>query len=317
MTTLFIRYRCRNRCHEVLNMAVNREYLDPIFLSKLANMELVARCAVEGFFSGLHPSPFHGFSVEYSDHRQYYPGDELKFVDWKVFGRSDKLYIKRYQQETNTTVYILLDNSKSMSFAGERSVSKIEYGSYLAAALSYLMLGQGDSTSLILFAERIVKKIPPRSRRTHLNIILTTLQHNKPSGRTNLASVLHTLAETTNRRGLVILISDLLDDEGSIFKGLSHLKFLQHDVIIFQTMDHQEISLDYEGLIQFEDMESGDKIRTFPQSVKQTYRRRVTEFLDEIEKTAGRSNIDYCFIDTSEPLDRALIAYLAKRKRMK
>jgi len=298
-------------------MAVNREYLDPIFLSKLANMELVARCAVEGFFSGLHPSPFHGFSVEYSDHRQYHPGDELKFVDWKVFGRSDKLYIKRYQQETNTTVYILLDNSKSMSFAGERSISKSEYGAYLAAALSYLMLGQGDSTSLILFAEKIVKKIPPRSRRTHLNIILTTLQHNKPSGRTNLASVLHTLAETTNRRGLVILISDLLDDEDSIFKGLSHLKFLQHDVIIFQTMDHQEISLDYEGLIQFEDMESGDKIRTFPQSVKQTYRQRVAEFLDEIEKTAGRSNIDYCFIDTSEPLDRALIAYLAKRKRMK
>jgi uncharacterized protein (DUF58 family) len=298
-------------------MAVNREYLDPIFLSKLANMELVARCAVEGFFSGLHPSPFHGFSVEYSDHRQYHPGDELKFVDWKVFGRSDKLYIKRFQQETNTTVYILLDNSKSMSFAGKRSVSKSEYGSYLAAALSYLMLSQGDSTSLVLFAESIQKKIPPRSRRTHLNIILKTLQHNKPSGRTNLASVLHTLAETSNRRGLVILISDLLDDEDSIFKGLSHLKFLQHDVILFQIMDHQEINLDYEGLIQFEDMESGDKIRTFPQSVKQTYRRRVAEFLDEIEKTAGRSNIDYCFIDTSEPLDRALIAYLAKRKRLR
>jgi uncharacterized protein (DUF58 family) len=298
-------------------MAQNREYLDPIFLSKLANMELVARCAVEGFFSGLHPSPFHGFSVEYSDHRQYHPGDELKFVDWKVFGRSDKLYIKRFQQETNTTVYILLDNSKSMSFAGKRSVSKSEYGSYLAAALSYLMLSQGDSTSLVLFAESIQKKIPPRSRRTHLNVILKTLQHNKPSGRTNLASVLHTLAETSNRRGLVILISDLLDDEDSIFKGLSHLKFLQHDVILFQIMDHQEINLDYEGLIQFEDMESGDKIRTFPQSVKQTYRRRVAEFLDEIEKTAGRSNIDYCFIDTSEPLDRALIAYLAKRKRLR
>ncbi len=298
-------------------MAHNREYLDPIFLSKLANMELVARCAVEGFFSGLHPSPFHGFSVEYSDHRQYHPGDELKFVDWKVFGRSDKLYIKRFQQETNTTVYILLDNSKSMSFAGGRNVSKSEYGSFLAAALSYLMLSQGDSTSLVLFAETIVKKIPPRARRTHLNVILTMLQHNKPGGRTNLASVLHTLAETTNRRGLVILISDLLDDESSIFKGLSHLKFLQHDVIIFQTLDHQELNLDYEGLIQFEDMESGDKMRTFPQSVKQTYRQRVVEFLDEIEKTAGRSNIDYCFIDTSEPLDRALIAYLAKRKRMR
>jgi len=295
----------------------SREYLDPIFLSKLANMELVARCAVEGFFSGLHPSPFHGFTVEYSDHRQYHPGDELKFVDWKVFGRSDKLYIKRFQQETNTTVYILLDNSKSMSFAGNGSVSKSKYGSFLAAALSYLMLSQGDSTSLVLFADKIVKRIPAKSRRTHLNVILAALQYNEPSGQTNLANVLHTIAETSKSRGFVILISDLLDDEGSIFKGLSHLKFLRHDVIIFQTLDHQEINLDYEGLIQFEDLESRDKIRTFPQSVKQAYRERVAEFLEEIEKTSGRSNVDYCLIDTSEPLDRALIAYLAKRKRMR
>ena len=298
-------------------MKQSREYLDPIFLSKLANMELVARCAVEGFFSGLHPSPFHGFTVEYSDHRQYHPGDELKFVDWKVFGRSDKLYIKRFQQETNTTVYILLDNSKSMSFAGNGSVSKSKYGSFLAAALSYLMLSQGDSTSLVLFADKIVKRIPAKSRRTHLNVILAALQYNEPSGQTNLANVLHTIAETSKSRGFVILISDLLDDEGSIFKGLSHLKFLRHDVIIFQTLDHQEINLDYEGLIQFEDLESRDKIRTFPQSVKQAYRERVAEFLEEIEKTSGRSNVDYCLIDTSEPLDRALIAYLAKRKRMR
>ena len=136
-------------------MKHSREYLDPIFLSKLANMELVARSAVEGFFAGMHPSPFHGFSVEYSDHRQYHSGDELKFVDWKVFGRSDKLYIKRFQQETNTTVYILLDNSRSMSFAGKGSVTKSRYGSFLAAALSYLMLSQGDSTSLVLFSDNI------------------------------------------------------------------------------------------------------------------------------------------------------------------
>ena len=211
-------------------MSSNREYLDPIFLSKLANMELVARSAVEGFFAGMHPSPFHGFSVEYSDHRQYHSGDELKFVDWKVFGRSDKLYIKRFQQETNTTVYILLDNSKSMSFAGKGSVSKSRYGSFLAAALSYLMLSQGDSTSLILFADKLVKKIPAQSKRTHLNVILAALQYNEPAGQTNLANVLHAIAETSKSRGIVVLISDLLDDEGSIFKGLSHLKFLRHDV---------------------------------------------------------------------------------------
>lgn len=297
-------------------MKRRHKYLDPVFLSKLANMELVARCAVEGFFSGLHPSPFHGFSVEYSDHRQYYPGDELKFVDWKVYGRSDKLYIKQYQQETNTAAYILLDSSKSMSFSGKGPVSKMDYGSFLAAALSYLVLKQGDSTALVLFGEGLKRQIPPKSKRTHLNTILVELQHNKPSGRTNLAGVLHTIAETTKRRGIVILISDLLDDEGDIFKGLAHLKFLKHDVIVFHTMDHQELNLDYEGLIQFEDLESKAKMRTFPRSLRQTYRQRVAEFLSDIERAARKGDIDYCLLDTSEPLDRGLMAYLAKRKRM-
>lgn len=292
------------------------KYLDPIFLSKLANMDLVARCAVEGFFSGLHPSPLHGFSVEYSDHRQYHPGDELKFVDWKVFGRSDKLYIKRFQQETNTTVYILLDNSKSMSFSGDGSVRKIDYACFLTAALSYLMLSQGDSTSLVLFEDRVTKQIPPRSKRTHLNTILAALQYNRPGGQTNLANVLHAVAETTKRRGLVILISDLLDDEDDIFNGLAHLKFLAHDVILFHVMDHQELNLDYEGLIQFEDLESKEKMRTFPQSIQAGYQSRVAEFLDEIKRTAGRNDIGYCLVDTSETLDKALIAYLAKRKRL-
>ena len=297
-------------------MKQSRRYLDPIFLSKLGNMDLVARCAVEGFFSGLHPSPFHGFSVEYSDHREYHAGDELKFVDWKVFGRSDKLYIKQFQQETNTTAYILLDSSKSMSFAGNGGVSKLKYASFLAAAMSYLMLSQSDSTSLILFSERISKRIPPLSKRTHLNTILAALQHNKPAGQTNLAGVLRTVAETTKRRGIVILISDLLDDEADIYKGLAHLKFLKHDVIVFQTLDHQELNLDYEGLIQFEDLETRAKMRTFPQSLREGYHQRVSEFLDDIEKTTGNSGIDYCLLDTSETLDRALVAYLAKRKRL-
>ena len=296
--------------------ASNREYLDPIFLSKLANMELVARCAVEGFFSGLHPSPFQGFSVEYSDHREYHPGDEVKFVDWKVFARTDRLCIKRFHQETNTTVYLLLDVSKSMSFSGGGSTRKIDYACYLAAALSYLMLKQGDSTGLALFAEKIVAQVPAASRRTHLHAILKTLDRHTTGGRTNLAAVLHAVAETTKRRGLVVLVSDLLDDEDDIFRGLAHLKFLKHDVIVFHVMDHQELSLDYEGLIQFEDLESSDKVRTFPQSIRSGYQQRVAEFLDNIKKTLGKSNIDYCLLETSEPLDRAFIAYLVKRRRL-
>jgi uncharacterized protein (DUF58 family) len=203
-----------------------------------------------------------------------------------------------------------------MAFAGNGSVSKMDYGSYLAASLSYMMLGQGDSAALVLFAEGIRTQIPPRSRRTHLNSILTALQSNKPAGKTNLVDVIHTVAGTTKRRGLVILISDLLDDLGGIYKGLSHLKYLNHDVILFHTLDHEELYLNYEGLIQFEDMETRLTIRTFPQSLREAYRRRVAEFVEDVEKTAGRSGIDYCLLDTSEPLDKALVAYLAKRKRL-
>lgn len=296
--------------------ASTREYLDPIFLSKLANLELVARCAVEGFFTGLHPSPFQGFSVEYSDHREYHQGDEMKFVDWKIFARSDRLYIKRFHQETNTTVYLLLDTSRSMAFAGPDAVRKIDYASYLAAALSYLMLQQGDSAGLISFAEKINGQIPPASRRTHLSAILTALDRHTGSGGTNLAGILHTVAETTKRRGLIVLISDLLDDENDIFQGLAHLKFLKHDVIVFHVMDHQELNLDYNGLVQFEDLETKDKMQAFPQSIRTGYRQRVGAFLDEVKKTLGNSGIDYCLLDTSEPLDKAFIAYLVKRRRL-
>jgi uncharacterized protein (DUF58 family) len=294
----------------------SRKYLDPVVLSKLGNMDLVARCAVEGLFSGLHPSPFHGFSVEYSDQRAYQPGDELKFLDWKMYGRSDKLYIKQFKQETNVYVYLLLDSSNSMTFSGRGSVSKIDYGSYLAAALSYLMLGQGDSVGLTLFAEKINLHLPPRSRRTHLSTVLTALGHNKPQGQTNLGSVLHTVAEMNHRRGLVILISDLLNDEDDIYKGLAHLKYLSHDVIVFHTLDHEELNLDYRGLVEFVDMESRQKIRTFPESLQNEYRSRVKAFVDGVAQTAGKNEIDYCLLNTSEALDKALLAYLAKRKQM-
>jgi uncharacterized protein (DUF58 family) len=294
----------------------NRKYLDPKLLSKLGSIDLVARCAVEGLFSGLHPSPFHGFSVEYSDHRAYQVGDELKFLDWKMFGRSDKLYVKQFKQETNVFVYILLDTSLSMSFAGDGSVSKLDYASFLTAALSYLMLGQGDAVSLDLFSEKIITHIPSHSRRTHLNTLLTAVGHNKPQGRTNLAGVLHAVAEMNHRRGLVILISDLLDDQDDIYKGLAHLNYLNHDVIIFHTLDRQELELDYEGLVEFTDLETRQRLRAFPKSLQEEYRKRVQEFIDNVSKTAGKNEIDYCLLNTSEPLDKGLLTYLAKRKQM-
>ncbi len=292
----------------------NRKYLDPVVLNKLGNLEMVARGAVEGFFTGLHPSPFHGFSVEYSDHRAYQQGDELKFLDWKVFGRSDKLYIKRFHQETNLVANIMLDSSKSMAFAGNTPISKLDYGSYLAAALAYLLLGQTDSVSLTLFADKVTKSVPAQSRRSHLNHILTAMTENKAGGPTALAKALHWQANMTNRKGMIILISDLLDDIDEIFEGLAHLKHEKHDIIIFHTLDQQELSLDYRGLVQFEDMESDQICRTYADSVQLGYQKKVKEYIDTITDYTNRNRIDYCLLNTSEPLDKALMAFLHKRK---
>jgi len=240
----------------------------------------------------------------------------LRFLDWKMFGRSDKLYVKQFLQETNVTSYILLDCSSSMTFEGETGVSKLDYGGMLAASLAYLMLSQADSVGLVTFAERVTAKTPARSRRTHLNNLLSMLEHTEGSGRTRLADVLHTVAETTPRRGIVILISDLIDDEEDILQGLAHLRHLKHDVIVFHTLDHQEIHLDYDGLVEFRDLESQQRVRTFPKSLQAAYRERVSAFLDEMQRMAGMSEIDYCLLDTSEPLDKAFLAYLARRKRL-
>jgi uncharacterized protein (DUF58 family) len=292
------------------------QYVDPVLLSKLKNMSLVARCAVEGFFTGLHRSPYHGFSVEYSDHRAYQAGDDPKYLDWKMYGRSRKLYTKQFQQETNLTAYLMLDSSRSMSFASGGGITKLEYGSYLAAALAYLMLMQSDGVALGLFAEDIQTWIPARSRRTHLNVLLKTLQRNRPLGRTHLADVLHKLAERTRRRGIVILISDLLDDVDDVKRGLAHLKYLGHDVILFHLMDRQELELDYEGLVQFEDLESDRVVRAFPESIRATFKRNVEQFMEQVRTHAHDNAIDCCLMNTSEPLDRAFLAYLAKRKVM-
>ena len=291
-------------------------YIDPVVLGKLKNMELVARCAVEGFFTGLHPSPFHGFSVEYSDHRDYQVGDELRYLDWKAFGRSDRLYIKQFQQETNVNVYILLDTSRSMSFGDSNCLTKQQYGSFLAASLCYLMLRQNDAVGLALFNESIRQWIPPRSRSTHLHVLLTALQQHKPQGRTALSKILHTVAERSRRRGIVILISDLLDDTEGIRSGLSHLKHLKHDVIVLQILDRQELELDFEGQIQFEDLETDTKARVFPQSIRSAFRRNVQAYLASIQDITGRSDIDYAMIKTVEPLDKALLAYLNRRRRL-
>jgi uncharacterized protein (DUF58 family) len=290
-------------------------YLDPLVLSKLGNMDLIARFAVEGFFAGLHRSPFYGLSVEYSDHRPYIQGDEIRFIDWKAFARSDELHIKRFRQETNVQCHILMDASASMAF-GSGPVRKIDYASFLAAALTYLMLRQNDGVGLVVFNNDIRVRIPPKSQKTQLHPILVTLSRLTPQDTTDIPSMLHRLADSTPRRGLMILISDLIHDPDAIAGGLAHLRHLKHDVVVFHVLDDSELNFRFTDMSEFRDPESDLKLRTFPESVREAYLRRVRDFTDRLSRMCGQAEVDYSLLNTSTPLDRALTTYLARRKML-
>jgi uncharacterized protein (DUF58 family) len=265
-----------------------KKYLDPAVLSNINNLELRARLVVEGFITGLHKSPFHGFSVEFSQHRPYNYGDNLRYIDWKVYGRTDRFYIKQFEEETNLKAYILLDVSKSMTFR-TISVSKIDYGKNLAAAMSYLMLQQRDAVGLSLFDSQIQKILPPRSVSSYLQPILTELDNIEAGKDTDIGSILHIMSERLKRRGLIILISDLYDDPENVLAGLRHFRYNQHEVLVFHLLDPAELSFDFEGDIEFEDLESGEKIRTYPWYIRQEYIEAVKEF----EKTYRRQCREY------------------------
>ena len=292
----------------------NRKYLDPSLLARLGRLELVARCAVEGFFSGRHPSPVHGFNVEYSDRRSYQAGDELRYLDWKAYARSNRLYIKQSKQQTNTTVHIALDCSGSMGFASAQ-VSKLDFGCFLAAAVAYLALQQNDRVCLARFADRILEMTPALSRRNHLNTIFRSLETTTAQGKTDLAHVVHTLAETIKPRSMILVLSDFLSDAPAARNALAHLRHYDHDVILFHILDDQEVNFDYHGLIEFADMESSAALKVKGQDVARAYRQRITTFTDDLQRFCGRNDIHYCLLNTADPLDRAFPAYLMRRRR--
>jgi len=292
-----------------------RKYLDPSTVSKLASIELKARLVVEGFIVGLHRSPYHGFSVEFAEHRQYMPGDDFKHIDWKVYGKSDRFYIKQFEEETNLKAYILLDASRSMGFHSN-GISKLEYGSYLAASLSYLMLRQQDAPGLLIYDEAIRAYIPPKGARSHITPILSQLNNTEPSKKTDSAVAFHELAERIKRRGLIIVISDLLDDPEKLILGLKHFRHRQHEVIVFQILDPYERNFDYSSEARFKDMETGREILTDPWQVRKEYVHRLQEFTGLITNACRDSKIDYHLLDTSIPFDRALFGYLAKRSKL-
>lgn len=292
-----------------------RRFLQPETVSKLANMNLVARLVVEGFITGLHKSPYHGFSVEFAEHRQYMPGDDTRHIDWKVYAKTDRYFVKQFEEETNLKSYLLIDASASMGFTSH-TLSKLQYATYLAAGLSYLMLKQRDSVGLITFDQKIRKFLPPRSVNTYLSRILQELQRTKSRSKTNISKTFHQLAESMHRRGLVIIFSDLLDDPHKVMAGLKHFRHKKHEVIVFHILDPFERNFDFTRDAVFQDMETGEKLATQPWHIRGEYRHLMSEFIETYKKQCRENRIDYVLMDTSEDFDRALLQYLLKRKRI-
>lgn len=292
-----------------------REYLKPETISRIENLSLVARLVVEGFIIGLHKSPYHGFSVEFAEHRQYMPGDEIKHIDWKLYGKTDRYYVKQFEEETNLKANIILDASQSMGF-GESGISKVEYGSYLSAALTYLMLRQQDAVGLTIFDKGIRSMIPPSARPSYLNVILSQMQSIETGQDTDIAGTLHELADRVKRRGLIILISDLLDDPDDVITGLKHFRHKKHEVIVFHVLDEQEIEFDYGSQVELTDMESGEHMTTEPRLIRQDYQAEMQEFIRYYKEECLSNHIDYVQLTTTQPFDIALSEYLNKRQKL-
>ncbi len=291
-------------------------YLQPDVVAQLTTMELRARLVVEGFITGLHKSPYHGFSVEFTEHRQYMPGDEIKHIDWKAYGKTDRYYIKQYEEETNLRSYVLLDASASMRYASQGRLSKFEYASYVSAALAYLMVEQRDAVGLTIYDERIRTTIPPRATQSNLRQVLSELERVTPSNKTGIGASLHQVAEQIKRRGLVIVLSDFFDNPKEVITAFKHFRHKGNEVIVMQVLDPMERSFAFGTDAIFRDVESQEELMTQPWHIQKAYRESMTEFLDNYRKECRENAIDYLMLDTSTPFDRALMEYLTKRRRL-
>ncbi len=292
------------------------KYLQPKVVAQLANMELRARLVVEGFITGLHKSPYHGFSVEFTEHRPYMPGDEIRHIDWKAYGKTDRYYIKEFEEETNLKTYLILDASKSMDYASAGQLKKIEYASYLAAALGYLMVEQRDAVGLTVYDQQVRTSLPPRATKLYLQQILRELEMLRPGNKTGTAQSLHEVAERIKRRGLIVVLSDLLDDPAQVMTALKHFRHRGNEVIVMQVLDPLERSFAFGTEAVFRDMETKEELLTQPWHIQTAYRESMHEFLDFYKRECRENAIDYVLLDTATPFDRALFEYLNKRKRI-
>jgi uncharacterized protein (DUF58 family) len=295
-------------------MPARTRYLDPAVLARLGTLDLKAKTIVEGVLSGLHRSPYRGFSVEFAEYRQYIPGDALSTIDWKVYARSDRHYVKKFEEDTNLDCHLLLDVSGSMSY-GSGAVTKREYGCYLAAALAYLMHRQRDAVGLIAFDDRIVQRVPPGARAGHLKTVLLALERLPVGQRTDVAKPLGDLAKVLAKRGLVVVISDLLDEPSRVIDGLRHFRQRGTDVIVFHLLDHEELHFQFDDAARFRDVETAAEVFADPSAVRGRYLQRMERFVATYKRELGGAGIDYHLLDTSKPLDLALMSYLDARGR--
>lgn len=295
-------------------MSTAEKYLKPEVIRQIARLDLRAQFIVKGFLHGLHASPFHGFSVEFSEHRRYSPGDEPKDIDWLVYAKTDKYYVKKFEAETNITGYLLVDRSRSMGYTYRQQLSKFDYAVCLAAALCYLMIQQQDPVGLITFDERVGTSLPPRSKRKQLGAVLSLLAQLKPDGATDIARSLGQVAAMLRHRSLLMMFSDLLTDPEPVIAALRRLRHGGHDVILFHVLDEAEVTFPFGGLTEFEEPESHEKLRVDADHFRDDYRRELEAFRERFQQECRQVGIDYVPLDTSMQFDRALTEYLIRRR---
>jgi uncharacterized protein (DUF58 family) len=296
-------------------MPDSKRFLHPEAIKRISRLDLRARHIVEGFLSGMHRSPYFGQSVEFLQHREYVSGDDLRYVDWKVWARQDRLYVKQFEEDTNLRCTMLVDVSNSMAY-GNGPLNKYEYACTIAGSLSYLLLKQQDAVGCMAFDDRIRRRVPLRSKRNHILSIIESLAVSEPKDKTDLYSILRSAAESLPRRGMIVLISDLLADAERTLKGLKLLRQRGHDVLVFHVMDDDELEFPFSGPTRFEGLESIDFLNCNPRALREGYLEVLNAYLEQIRRGCARNTIDYALIRTSQPLDAALATYLSNRLGM-
>ena len=295
-------------------MSSVEKYLKPEVINQIKRLDLRAQFVVRGFLQGLHASPFHGFSVEFSEHRKYTYGDDPKDIDWLVYAKTDKFYVKKFEAETNITGYLVMDLSQSMGYTYRQDLSKFDYAICLAASLCYLMIHQQDPVGLITFDDRVRHSIAPRSKRTHLGNVLSHLSRLRPAGETDVSHSLIQIAAMLRHRSLVMVFSDLLVDQEPVIRSLRQLRHGGHDVILFHVLDEAEVQFPFRGMVEFEEPESMDRVQVDADHFRRDYIQEMEEFRETYRRECFQSGIDYVPLDTSMPFDKALLEYLLNRQ---